>query len=182
MSYFKGMSAVEKREAEEANKHALELEKVIQDLSAQKVAQASDWYFNYASRVLAVHIMDLRGSILSVEGKHDEAVKLLNEAIEKEKNLGYWEPPHYTRPVLESLGAAYVRAGKFKEAEGAFERILKTRPNSGFAFFGIARANAEANEKAKAAKFQKEFLKVWQNADKEFPQFQEAEKWQTIIL
>ncbi len=177
LSYLKGMSAVEKSNADEANKHALELEKVIQDLSAQKVAQASDWYFGYASRVLAVHILDLRGSILSVEGKHEESAKLLNEAIEKEKNLGYWEPPHYTRPVLESLGAALIRAGKFKEAEGAFERILKLRPNSGFAFLGIARANAGANEKAKAAKFQKEFLKAWQNADKNLPQFEEAEKW-----
>lgn len=177
LQYLKGMSAVEKANAAEANKNAQELEKTIADLSAQKVAQASDWYFGYASRVLAVHLLDLRGSVLSVEGKHDEAFKLLNEAIEKEKNLGYWEPPHYTRPVLESLGAAYLRAGKFREAEQAFERILKLRPNSGFAFLGIARANAGANEKTKAARFQKEFLKAWQNADKELPQFQEAEKW-----
>lgn len=176
LNYLKGMSAVENSNAEEANKNAQELEKVIQDLSAQRVTQASDWYFNYASRVLAVHLLDLRGSILSVEGKHDEAVKLLAEAIEKEKNLGYWEPPHYTRPVLESLAAAYLRAGKFKEAESAFERILKARPNSGFALLGIARANAKANEKEKAAQFQKEFLKAWQNADKELPHFQEA-KW-----
>ena len=121
LSYLKGMSAVERSNAEEANKHALELEKVIQDLSAQKVAQASDWYFNYANRILAVHILDLRGSILSVEGKHDEAVKLLNEAIEKEKNLGYWEPPHYTRPVLESLGAAS------SEPENLMRRVPLTK-------------------------------------------------------
>lgn len=176
LHFLKGMSAVEKSKAEEANKNALELEKLIQDLSAQRVAQASDWYFNYASRVLAVHLLDLRGSVLSIEGKHDEAFKLLSEAVEKEKNLGYWEPPHYTRPVLESLGAAYLRAGKFKEAEDAFERILKARPNSGFALLGIARANAKANDKARAEQFHKEFLKVWQNADKELPQFQEAEK------
>lgn len=177
LNYLKGMSAIEKSNAEEAGKNAQELEKLIQDLSAQKVTQASDWYFNYASRVLAVHLLDLRGSVLSVGGKHDEAFKLLAEAIEKEKNLGYWEPPHYTRPVLESLGAAYLRAGKFKEAENAFERILKARPNSGFALLGIARANAKANEKERTARFQKEFLKAWQNADKELPQFQEAEKW-----
>jgi tetratricopeptide (TPR) repeat protein len=176
LSYLKGMSAVEKSNAEEANKNAQELEKLIRDLSSQKVTQASDWYFNYASRVLAVHLLDLRGSVLSVEGKRDEAVKLLAEAIEKEKNLGYWEPPHYTRPVLESLGAAYIRAGKFKEAESAFEQILKARPNSGFALLGIARASAKANEKEKAAQFQKEFLKAWQNADKELPHFHEA-KW-----
>ena len=176
LSYLKGMSAVEKSNVEEANKNARELENLMQDLSGQKVAQASDWYFNYASRVLAVHLLDLRGSVSSVEGKHDEALKLLGEAIEKEKNLGYWEPPHYTRPVLESLAAALIRAGKYKEAENAYERMLKARPNSGFALLGIARANAKANDNARAEQFHKEFLKAWQNADKELPQFQEAEK------
>lgn len=175
LSYLKGMSEVGKSNAEEANKNALELEKVIQDLSAQKVAQASDWYFGYASRVLAVHILDLRGSILSVEGKHDEAAKLLNEAIEKEKNLGYWEPPHYTRPVLESLGAALIRGGKFDEARVAYERVLRLRPNSGFAFLDIAETYAKAGEKEKAAEFYRQFLKAWQNADKDLPQIREAE-------
>lgn len=176
LSYLKGMSAVEKGNAAEAEQNARELEKLIQDLSAQKVQQSSDWYFSYASRILPVHLMDLRGSILSVQGKHEEAYKMLNEAIEKEKNLGYWEPPHYTRPVLESLGAAYVRAGKFDEARAAFERILKLRPNSGFAFLAIARTYAKANDKAKAAEFYRQFLKVWVNADKNLPQVQEAEK------
>ena len=176
LSYLKGMNAVEKSNTEDANKHAAELEKIIADLSAQKPAQSSDWYFGYASRVLAVHILDLRGSILSFEGKTDEAVKLLNEAIEKEKNLGYWEPPHYTRPVLESLGAAYLRAGKFEDARTAYEKVLRLRPNSGFAFLDIAETFAKGGEKEKAAEFYRQFLKAWQNADKDLPQMRDAEK------
>jgi tetratricopeptide (TPR) repeat protein len=144
-------------------------------LSSQKVSQASDWYFGYASRILPVHLLDLRGSILSVEGKHDEAFKLLNEAIEKEKNLGYWEPPHYTRPVLESLGAAYIRAGNLSEARSAYERVLRLRPNSGFAYLDIADTYAKAGEKEKAAEFYRQFLKAWSNADKNLPQLREAE-------
>lgn len=176
-NYLHGMSAVEKNNADEAEKSAQELEKIIADLSTQKVQQASDWYFNYANRILAVHILDLRGSILSIQGKHDEAFKMLNDAIEKEKNLGYWEPPHYTRPVLESLGAAYIRAGKFAEARTAYEQILKVRPNSGFVYLAIARHFIRANDKAKASEFYKQFLQVWANADKDLPQIQEAEKW-----
>lgn len=175
--YLKGMSAVEKGNAETANQNALELEKIIADLTTQKVQQGSDWYFNYANRILSVHILDLRGSILSVEGKHEEAVKLLNEAIEKEKNLGYWEPPHYTRPVLESLGAAYLRAGKFEEARASFEKILQVRPNSGFVYLAIARTFAKAKDKEKTRQFYQEFLKSWANADKDLPQIQEAQKW-----
>lgn len=175
LSYLKGMSAVKKNDAAAAEKNAAELEKVIADLAAQKIQQSSDWYFNYANRILAVHLPDLRGSILSVEGKHDEAFRLLNEAIEKEKNLGYWEPPHYTRPVLESLGAAYLRAGKYAEARAAFERILKARPNSGFAFLAIAETYAKSDEKAKSSEFYKQFLKIWVNADRDLPQIKEAE-------
>lgn len=175
LNYLKGMSAVERLNAEEASKHALELEKTIQDLSAQKVQQASDWYFGYASRILPVHLLDLRGSILSIEKKTDEAIKLLTEAIEKEKNLGYWEPPHYTRPVLESLGAAYLRAGKFDEAREAFEKVLQVRPNSGFAYLGIASVYAKAGDTPKAVQLYRKFLNVWQNADKDLPQVREAE-------
>ncbi len=177
LCYLKGMSAVEKNDANEAEKNARELEKVIAELAAQKPQQASDWYFGYANRILAVHILDLRGSILSVQGKHDEALKLLNEAIEKEKNLGYWEPPHYTRPVLESLGAANIRAGKNAEAREAFEKILKARPNSGFAYLQIARNYAKANDKAKAIEFYKQFLKVWTNADADLAAVTEAKLW-----
>lgn len=176
LSYLKGMSAVEKNNADEADRNATELEKIIADLSTQKIQQNSDWYFNYANRILAVHILDLRGSILSVQGKHDEAFKLLIEAIEKEKNLGYWEPPHYTRPVLESLGQAFIRAGKYDEARNAFEKILKVRPNSGFAFLSIAETYSKANDKAKATEFYRRFLKSWSNADKDLLQIREAEK------
>jgi tetratricopeptide (TPR) repeat protein len=177
LQYLKGMSAVEKNNATEAEANAAELEKTIADLSTQKIQQASDWYFNYANRILAVHILDLRGSILSVQGKTDEAVKLLNEAIEKEKNLGYWEPPHYTRPVLESLGAAYARAGNYTKARAAFEKILKLRPASGFAYLAIAKTYEKAGDKAKAAEFYRQFLRAWANADAELPQVQEAKIW-----
>jgi tetratricopeptide (TPR) repeat protein len=177
LSYLKGMRAVENNDAAEAEKNARELEKVSAELAAQKPQQASDWYFGYANRILAVHLQDLRGSILSVQGNADEAVKLLNEAVEKEKNLGYWEPPHYTRPVLESLGAAYLRAGRYTDARAAFEKILKTRPGSGFAYLAIARTYAGAGEKAKAAEFYRQFLKVWERADADLKAVGEARDW-----
>ena len=176
LNYLKGMRAVEKGTAEAANQNVNELEKIIADLSTQKIQQGSDWYFNYANRILAVHILDLRGAISSVEGNHDEAFKLLNEAIEKEKNLGYWEPPHYTRPVMESLGAAYLKAGKFDAARAAYEKVLRVRPNSGFAYLGIASIYAKAGNKPKAAEFYRQFLKIWQNADRDLPQITEAER------
>lgn len=81
-----------------------------------------------------------------------------------------------TRTVPESLGHAFVRAGKYDEARAAFEKILKVRPNSGFAFPAIAEAYSRADDKANANEFYRRFLKSWANAGKDLSQVREAEK------
>ncbi len=174
LGYLKGMSAVEKGNAADAEKYLAELQKANDDLAAQRMQNASDWYFNHALKIVAVHLLDLRGSTASVEGNQLEAEKLLNEAIDREKNLGYWEPPHYTRPVLESLAAAYVRADKYDEAVRAFERVLEIRPESGFAISGIARAYKKAGNEIRSAAYYRQLATVWRNADKDLIQLREA--------
>lgn len=167
LAYLKGMKTIEMKDGAGASSHLETLQKLSGDMSAARSSNASDWYFNHATRVVAVHVLDLRGSIASIRGEHDEAFKLLNEAVLKERDLGYWEPPHYTRPVLESLGEAYIRAGKFSDAAGAYERILSVRPNSGFAYIGMARAHEQAGDSARAADARKKLQAVWQSADKD---------------
>jgi hypothetical protein len=92
----------------------------------------------------------------------------------KERDLGYWEPPHYTRPVLESLGEAFIRAKRFAEAKAAYEMILTTRPNSGFAFIGMANSATAAGDAAGVSDAKKKLLEVWQNADRDLPQIKAA--------
>jgi len=170
LSYLKGMRAIETGNAEDAAAALVMLQKAADDMAATRSPNASDWYAAHAGRVLAVHALDLNGSLASIRGEHAEAVKLLTDAATRERNLGYWEPPHYTRPVLESLGEAHIRAGKFVEAKAVFEKILETRPRSGFAYAGIARAMTHANEMAKAAEARDQLKAVWKNADKDLPQ------------
>lgn len=170
LSYVKGMKAVEAGNAADAEASLLMLQKISDELTVSRSQNASDWYFGHATRVIAVHLLDLRGSLASIRGDHNEAVKLLAEAVEREKNLGYWEPPHYTRPVLESLGAAYLHAGKYDDAKAAFEKILETRPKSGFAYLGIISAMNKAGRSSDAAAARKQLAVVWKYADKDLPQ------------
>lgn len=170
LNYLKGMRAVETNKADEAATHLQSLQKISDEMSAARSQNASDWYFGHATRVLAVHVLNLTGSLASVRGDHNEAAKLLNEAATREKNLGYWEPPHYTRPVLESLGEAYIRAAKYDDAKAAYEKILETRPKSGFAYLGIAKVYAKSGDAAKAAEAQMQLNAAWRNADKDLPQ------------
>jgi tetratricopeptide (TPR) repeat protein len=174
LSYLKGMSAVDKGNAEEADSHLQQLQKTSDEMANLRGQNASDWYSGYAGRVLAVHALDLRGSVASLKGQHDDAMKILTDAAEREQNLGYWEPPHYTRPVLESLAAAHMRAGKYDEAIRAYEKILKNRPNSGFALAGIARAYKKAGNETRSAEYYRQLAAAWRNADKELSQVKET--------
>jgi tetratricopeptide (TPR) repeat protein len=174
LGYLKGMRAVAANDSTSAETALAQLQKAAEELAAARSPNASDWYAGHAGRVLAVHALDLHGSLASIRGEHSEAEKLLNEAVMKERDLGYWEPPHYTRPVLESLGEALIRARRFAEAKNAFELILTTRPNSGFAYIGIARSAAAAGDTNGTNEAKKKLLAVWQNADKDLSEIKAA--------
>jgi tetratricopeptide (TPR) repeat protein len=118
--------------------------------------------------------LDLRGNLKSAQGRHDEAIDLLKKAVDKENDVGYGEPPRYSRPELESLGYAYIRAGKWELARKAFADEMITRPKSGHALYGIAQSYELAGDKKGAARAYAEFLDAWKDADPDLPMVEHA--------
>ncbi len=170
LSYLKGMAAVTQGNAENADMHLQQLQKASGEMASLRGQNVSDWYSGYAGRVLAVHVMDLRGSVASLQGEYAEAVKILSEAVELEQNLGYWEPPHYTRPVLESLADTHMRAHKYELAADAYLAILRHRPDSGFALAGLVRTYKKAGNSERAAEYSRRLAAAWKNADRDITQ------------
>jgi tetratricopeptide (TPR) repeat protein len=121
--------------------------------------------------------LDLRANIKSLQGEDQEALQLFQKAIEKEKDLGYSEPPQFYRPEQESLGYAYLRAHQWDKARQAFGEALKQRPKSGHALYGIARSYALADNAPMAVRAYQDFLASWQNADMDLPQIKQAKSW-----
>ena len=91
--------------------------------------------------------------------------------------MGYSEPPQYSRPPLEVLGAACLHAGKFDDARAAFGKALVERPRSGFALYGIAAAWEKEGKRSDAAKAYREFLEAWSHADRDLPQIKSAQEF-----
>lgn len=174
LAYATGMAAIEKNDLKEAEANLQRLDQLMQQLAAEKMQFGSDWYAGHGKRVLEVAALELRGIILNLQGKPEEAIQQLQAGVEKEKELGYWEPPHYTRPVLESLARVYLQTGKTVEAREAYQKILQLRPRSGHANLGLARTFWQENKKAEAAQAYADFLKIWANADATLPQMNEA--------
>jgi tetratricopeptide (TPR) repeat protein len=187
--YAKGMAAVEHGEAKPAAKQSEALDAMLWRLEASKsLAKDEDKDKNQnpapeeddptgVLNLLGTLSLDLRANIKSLQGEDQEALELFQKALEKEKDLGYSEPPQFYRPEQESLGYAYLRTRQWEKAREAFEQALKQRPKSGHALYGVARSYALADDAPMAAKAYQDFLASWQNADMHLPQIKQAKSW-----
>ncbi len=173
LAYAKGMLALSQKNLDAAARQSDALDAISWRLHAEGPKDDDDKP-DQVLRLLETASLDLRGNLLSAQGKHDQAIVVLQKAIDKEKDVGYGEPPQYGRPELESLGYAYFRAGKWDQARKAFQDEMLTRPASGHALYGIAQTYEAQGDKKSAARAYAEFLTAWKNADPDLPMMEHA--------
>jgi len=173
LAYAKGMLALSQKNLDDAARQSDALDAISWRLHAEG-PQDDDNKPDQVLRLLETASLDLRGNLLSAQGKHEQAVDILQKAVDKEKDVGYGEPPQYGRPELESLGYAYLRAGKWDQARKAFQDEMLTRPASGHALYGIAQTYEVQGDKKSAARAYSEFLNAWKNADPDLPMMEHA--------
>jgi tetratricopeptide (TPR) repeat protein len=128
-------------------------------------------------QMLSIMSLELRGSMLATQDNVPEAEKLFAIARREEKELGYHEPPFYIRPVSESEAAAMMTAGKWADAEAAFQKALVDRPNSGFALYGLAQVKEKKGDPGATTASYRQFLSAWKTADPGLPEMQHAQQW-----
>lgn len=125
-------------------------------------------------KTFSIQSLELRAGVLLLEGKAEDAKKLYADAAQREKDLGYREPPFYIRPVAETEADALLRAKDYAGAKTAYQAALRERPNSGFELYGIARADELAGITSQAQQEYRAFLKAWPSADPQLPQLEHA--------
>jgi tetratricopeptide (TPR) repeat protein len=167
LAYAQGMAAFTRGDAAALKAKITDLDNRMQKLSGATPKVGSDSYFSTAAKILTVNLLELRGALASLEGRHDEAVATLRDAVDRERDLGYWEPPHYTRPVVETLAGIAEKAGRWKEAREAWQHSLQLRPGNGHALHGLARTWAAEGNRDEAAKAYEAFRQAWKDADRE---------------
>lgn len=164
--YTKGMNNLNLNKIEEASSNLDKLIKVKKDLENNPSKISADWYYRYALKILAVYTQELEGLIQYKKGKTRKAIKQLIEACIAEKEIGYWEPPHYTRPVSESLARVYLQEKELNKTIRAYQEALKLRPKNGHTQFALAKAmemlKADTIETKKAYQ---QFILFWKDAD-----------------
>lgn len=130
-----------------------------------KVPKESTFGNNSSADLLAVAEKHLEGELLYREGKEAEAFENLREAVKREDQLRYSEPPDWIQPTRHTLGAALLRSGKAAEAEAVYKEDLKRWPMNGWSLFGLSRSLAQQGKKPEAAVEEAKFKAVWKYAD-----------------
>jgi tetratricopeptide (TPR) repeat protein len=120
---------------------------------------------NPAADIFAVAEAVLEGEILFREGKAEESLTALRQAIQKEDRLRYDEPPDWGMPVRHVLGATLMQMGRAAEAEQVYREDLRRWPANGWSLFGLAQSLESQNKTVDAAQIKAQFDKVWQRAD-----------------
>ncbi|HEX3684429.1 MAG TPA: tetratricopeptide repeat protein [Bryobacteraceae bacterium] len=177
IAYARGMKAADGRQFAAAEIESTSLQALLWRLSQEELDDKNKPDRDQVLKILGTASLELRGNIASGQGDLAAARKLLESADQHELDIGYYEPPQYSRPALEVLGAACLRAGKFSEAREAYQKALARRPHSGFALYGIALAWDEQGDKQHAAKAYREFLDAWSHADPDLPQIKLAKEY-----
>src|SRR5262249_25770918 len=122
---------------------------------------------NKASDILNVAEQLVLGEVLYREGKSDESIEHLREAVRIEDSLRYAEPPDWIQPTRHALGAVLMQCGRYKEAEQVYRDDLVRLPNNGWSLFGLSRSLEVQGKNEEAKAIRARFEEVWKDADVE---------------
>src|SRR5215468_3876596 len=115
--------------------------------------------------ILPVVTPMLAGEILYREGRRDEGLAKLREAVKAEDALRYSEPPDWILPARHSLGAALMQGRRFAEAEQVYRDDLARLPENGWALFGLVQSLHRQGKEEEPAAADARFQKIWSKAD-----------------
>jgi tetratricopeptide (TPR) repeat protein len=132
--------------------------------AAAKVPAEAMMAINPAPKVLRIADLMLEGELLFREGRIDDSVKSLAEAVALEDELQYMEPPDWIQPVRHTLGAVLLKAGRVEEAEAVYRKDLEVWPENGWSLFGLWKC-LEARGSDEAADAKRRFDRTWAGAD-----------------
>jgi tetratricopeptide (TPR) repeat protein len=118
-----------------------------------------------ARSLLGIATGILRAELLRQDGKLDEAVPVLERAIELEDALRYDEPEPLPFSARHWLGALLLELKRPADAERTYRAELEDHPRNGWSLFGLEQSLRAQNKTADADRVRQEFLTAWGRSD-----------------
>jgi tetratricopeptide (TPR) repeat protein len=120
---------------------------------------------NSAAPILAMLCRALSGEIAMARGRSGDAVPAFEEAVRMQDALNFNEPPDWSQSMRLYLGAALLKAGRAKDAEGVYREELQYLHDNGWALFGLWQSVRAQGRTAEAKEIREKTDRAWKNAD-----------------
>jgi tetratricopeptide (TPR) repeat protein len=171
-AFVLAIAAIGRSDRAEAERWRAELERRAQ------AGPVADRYGGNA-RVPTILHKELRALLLLVDGRKDDAVRLLREAAAEEDTLPLeYGPPDVVKPTHELLGEVLLGLGDGRGAQEEFERALRLAPRRALSLLGLSRAATMTGDREAAARAHAELRRIWHRADGDVAWVREvARKW-----
>ena len=143
--FAKGMAYAKTGSFAPAQKHLEQLrEKKKDKILTQKFAPHTSTPYECAT--VAEYI--LQGNILFYQGKHNEAIAAIKNAMLAEDSILYSEPKAWMLPARQYLGSFYFSLKQYKKAEKVYRDDLVWNPGNGWSLLGLHQS-LQAQKKTK---------------------------------
>ncbi|NEQ51848.1 MAG: hypothetical protein F6K11_17195 [Leptolyngbya sp. SIO3F4] len=160
--YAQGMALAAQEKTAQAREHLTMLQTLVDDpsLTEQKI-----WGLNATNDIIHIATSVLAGEIAQAEGDSEQAIALLQQAVDLEKQLVYNEPPDWYSPTQNLLGQVLLKSGHYDAAETAFLSDLDAYPQNGWSLYGLAESLEAQGKTSAAATIRKQYEAAWKYAD-----------------
>lgn len=157
--FARGMALLRTGDAAAARDELDRLRRLSGDVPAGRYRGASH------RTILSVARDVLGGEIALAEGRTDEAVRTLREAVETEDGFAYSEPEPWHLPARRFLGAALLEAGRAEAAERVYREALEDHTDEGWSLVGLENALRAQDRPREADRVRRRFEEVWERGD-----------------
>ena len=156
--YARGRALAARNDIPAATAELEQLRAIAKDTAMQSMRLE----FNTAASVQSIAVEVLAGHIAAAGRDYAKAVEHLREAARHEGALVYGEPPEWTVPVRQELGAVLLAAGRAAEAEEAYRQDLDRFPENGWSLYGLSASLRAQGKTTAATEAMAIYRKVWE--------------------
>ncbi|MBT8486797.1 MAG: tetratricopeptide repeat protein [Phycisphaerales bacterium] len=136
-------------------------------VAMKAIPETPQWNtYGTAMKFLLTSELFIEAEIALQKGKWDESASLLEQAVVIEDTLGYGEPPLWLQPVRHTLGAVYMKAGRYADAERVYRDDLDKWEGNGWSLYGLARALEEQGRTEEAIATRAAYDRAWSSAER----------------
>lgn len=160
--YARGVAFIGKNNINEAQEELEALEGLLKDPELENLVASG---FDPSSSIAKVAYEVVAGELAALKGDMPLAIEHLEKAVIAEDALTYTEPAAWHIPTRQNLGAALLKAKKFKEAEKIYKEDLEVLRQNGWSLMGLYQSLKAQGKTKEAQTIKEEFESAWQHSD-----------------